>query len=134
MAKKSGGAKDRGPRGRAWTVVTFEDLEAWRQRQGLPKKRVADMLGVTNSTYHNWARKIAVATPTTQQRIHALINGGVATRALGGGAAAHDGADSEAVMQSTAQIVNAYLQSAKARLTPEELCSLIRSVSKALTV
>lgn len=131
MGKKRG--RVQGPRTRAWTIVTFDDLEAWRERQGLPKKRVADLLGVTNSTYHNWARKIAVATPSTQQRIHALINGGGAP-AAGSTLAApvHNGGDSHAVLASTAQIVNAYLQAQKAQLTPEELCALIRSVSQAL--
>lgn len=31
---------DRRGRSRAWTIVSFEELEAWRQRHNLPKKRV----------------------------------------------------------------------------------------------
>lgn len=135
MTRRGSSAPD--GRARSWTVVTFEELEAWRQRHGLPKKRVADRLGVTNSTYHNWARGIAVATPATQHKIHALINGGEVMPRAGapahnGGAASHDH-DGSAVLESTAQIVNAYLQSPPAaKLTPEGLCQLIREVTRAL--
>lgn len=137
MAKRGSSAPD--GRSRSWTVVTFDELEAWRQRQGLPKKRVADRLGVTNSTYHNWARGIAVATPATQHKIHALINGGevagvsrASLRPSNGGAERVDN-DGTALLSSTAQIVNAYLQSRPAtKLTPEGLCQLIRDVTKAL--
>ena len=54
---------------REWKDVTFERLDAWRAARKIPKKTMAEMLGVTNSTYHNWARGIAVATPNTQSRI-----------------------------------------------------------------
>lgn len=123
---------DRRGRSRAWTIVSFEELEAWRQRHNLPKKRVADLLGVTNSTYHNWARGMSVATPATQQRIQALIRGG--PEALPQARAPHDGAsrDVAAVLDSTAQIVNAYLMGAKDGLTTDQLCALIREVSRAL--
>ncbi|MCO5169957.1 MAG: helix-turn-helix domain-containing protein [Planctomycetes bacterium] len=133
--KQGGSTPDagNGGRARAWSIVTFAQLEEWRQRQGLPKKRVADLLGVTNSTYHNWARGLAVATPSTQHKIHELINGGrVLLPRANGGPAAHNGSDEEAVLTSTAQIVNAYLQASTARLTPEQLCQLIRDVSRAL--
>lgn len=135
MAKRGSSAPD--GRARSWTVVTFAELEAWRQGQGLPKKRVADRLGVTNSTYHNWARGIAVATPATQHKIHALITGAPdgalrsSARHNGGLDRVEDGA--LAVLASTAQIVNAYLHSGPAgKLTPDDLCQLIRDVTKAL--
>lgn len=141
----NGGGRARRPvdgdgRSRAWTIVSFDDLEAWRQRQHLPKKRVADLLGVTNSTYHNWARGIAVATPATQQRIFDLIRGGAA-RAVPArtngivlpAATHHNGAgEVEAVLTSTAQIVNAYLIGTRPDLDTEQLCTLIREVSRAL--
>jgi transcriptional regulator with XRE-family HTH domain len=136
MTRRGSSAPD--GRARSWTVVTFEELEAWRQRQGLPKKRVADRLGVTNSTYHNWARGIAVATPATQHKIHALINGAELPDAARAGSRPWNGADASvrdgsAVLSSTAQIVNAYLQSrTAAKLTPEGLCQLIRDVTRAL--
>lgn len=139
MTRRGSSAPD--GRARSWTVVTFEELEAWRQRHGLPKKRVADRLGVTNSTYHNWARGIAVATPATQHKIHALINGAevvIGPRAArsdswGNGHADASDHDGSAVLSSTAQIVNAYLQSRPAaKLTPEGLCQLIREVTRAL--
>jgi len=138
MAKRGSSSGD--GRTRSWTVVTFAELEAWRQRQGLPKKRVAGRLGVTNSTYHNWARGIAVATPATQHKIHALINGAVdaldtprsSARAHNGGSEHLDNGGS-AVLESTAQIVNAYLQSRPAtKLSTDGLCQLIRDVTTAL--
>lgn len=128
-------------RSRAWTIVTFDELEAWRQRQNLPKKRVADLLGVTNSTYHNWARGIAVATPATQQRIFDLIRGGAvalpAARTSGivlptVGPTPNGAGEVEAVLSSTAQIVNAYLLGTKPDLSTDQLCTLIREVSRAL--
>jgi hypothetical protein len=129
-----GGANGAGTTsGRAWTIVSFADLESWRVRRGLPKRVVADMLGVTNSTYHNWARGIAVAMPSTQQRIHGLINGGAAAAyAAPGGASAADGVN-RAVLESTAAIVNAYVGAARSKLSQEALCALIRDVSRALT-
>lgn len=138
--RSDGGASaDESGKGRAWTVVTFADLEGWRQRHGLPKKRVADLLGVTNSTYHNWARGMAVATPATQHKIHDLINGGSVPTArpaagLLQGGSGGNGADGQAVLTSTAQIVNAYVQRVGTdRMTPDDLCKLIRDVSRALT-
>lgn len=128
-------------RSRAWTIVTFDELDAWRQRQSLPKKRVADLLGVTNSTYHNWARGIAVATPSTQQRIFDLIRGNgaalPAARTNGivlpvVGPRSNGASEVEAVLSSTAQIVNAYLIGTKPDLNTEQLCTLIREVSRAL--
>lgn len=119
---------------RQWSIVTFEDLEAWRQQHRLPKKRVADLLGVTNSTYHNWANARAVATPTTQQKIYALIQAGPPATAgpRGDGLGAHDGHHG-AVLQSAAAIVSAYLRAHGARYDVQGLCDLIKSVTRALS-
>lgn len=139
-AKPRASAQENG-RSRAWTIVNFDELEAWRQKQSLPKKRVADLLGVTNSTYHNWARGIAVATPSTQQRIQELIRNGAPplppARTMGivlpAAGPNHNGVgEVEAVLDSTAKIVNAYLVGTQAKLTTEQLCELIREVSRAL--
>jgi hypothetical protein len=136
MAKKgrTRAAGDGDGRSRQWTIVTFADLEAWRQRHALPKKRVADLLGVTNSTYHNWARDRAVATPTTQQKIYSLIHDGPPAEGAPrkGAGAPHDGRDG-AVLHSAAAIVSAYLRVHGARYDVGALCQLIRSVTRALS-
>jgi len=58
-----------------WTGVTFGDLDAWRAKYGIPKKRLAHFLGVTNSTWHNWQGGRANAMLSVQQRIKDLIAG-----------------------------------------------------------
>lgn len=58
-----------------WTGVTFGDLDAWRAKHSIPKKRLAHFLGVTNSTWHNWQGGRANATLVAQQRIKDLIAG-----------------------------------------------------------
>jgi len=119
MTKKS--SKKRRPR--AWTLVTFEEIEAWRSQRGIPKKRMAELLGVTNSTYHNWARGIAVATPNTQERIRGVLAGG------------NDAAEPEGkaeVIRATGQIVSSYLRSQESGLSVDGLTSIVREVRRAL--
>ena len=52
-----------------WTVVTYKQIEARRQELGLPKSAMAKLLGVTNSTYHNWRRGTTVPHEAQQQAI-----------------------------------------------------------------
>jgi transcriptional regulator with XRE-family HTH domain len=115
-------------RTREWTKVTFEQLDAWREERKIPKKKMAEMLGVTNSTYHNWARGIAVATPNTQERILGVLN-----ETHQGNGASSGGAISPDVMTATGQIVGAYLQSSPSGMTSEALVKLVRDVRRALT-
>ena len=133
---RKGGAPKRGSgeaegtrRKRSWSVVTYEELEAWRERESLPKKRAAELIGVTNSTYHNWARGLAVATPNTQRKIRELIDGeGVSIGAAG----ASNGLQEES-LRTTAQIVTTYLQTQhQDGMDPENLTKLVREVRQAL--
>ncbi|RMG09753.1 MAG: XRE family transcriptional regulator [Planctomycetota bacterium] len=129
--KQSPRKKTSSKRKRTWTKVTFEELDSWRAARGIPKKRMAEMLGVTNSTYHNWARGIAVATPNTQERIRRVLAGEEATAATPGqGPPARCSAE---VMSATGQIVNSYLQTRPSGMTPEKLVELVRQVRSALT-
>jgi len=59
-----------------WSVLSFKELEDWRERLGLSKSVMAEAIGVTNSTYHNWKRGVTVPHASQQedilQRIKAL--------------------------------------------------------------
>jgi transcriptional regulator with XRE-family HTH domain len=133
-SRKSSARKAR--RKPTWGIVTYQELEAWRVKQGLPKKRLAEQLGVTNSTYHNWARGIAVATTKAQQRIKELITTGKISGSAAPTAAASSseggGTPAEAYT-ATAQIVNAFVQTpGGGKLSPDGLIALVREVRQAL--
>ncbi|MGE0710551.1 MAG: hypothetical protein AB7N76_17890 [Planctomycetota bacterium] len=126
MARKKRSSKLDGGRQRQWTIVSFDELDGWRSERGIPKKRMAEMVGVTNSTYHNWARGSAVATQNTQERIRAILDGradvnGDGTQVVRGEVAA-----------ATGTIVAAYLGNRKRELSSEELSKLVREVRRAL--
>ncbi len=131
--KKSPGA--RRPRGdgkrkrREWTVTTFDELDAFRAKHGIPKKKMAELLEVTNSTYHNWARGIAVATPKTQQRIRRIIDAGPPSA---NGEAGHEAMSRPEVMEATGRIVQSYLAAKPQNMTIEKLVELVREVRTAL--
>ncbi len=130
MAKKKRKKAAKKRRTREWIKVTFETLDGWRAARNIPKKKMAEMLGVTNSTYHNWARGVAVATPNTQDRILRVIGGS--------GHASHaDTGDPNAgpeVMAATGQIVKSYLDTRPTGMTVDKLVKLVRDVRTALTV
>ena len=117
-------------RKRAWVRVTFEELDAWRERRKIPKNRMAEKLGVTNSTYHNWARGIAVATPNTQERIRGIIDG---VSGAPGSAASGGWVQSPEALATTGKIVRSYLETRPAGMNQEKLKKLIRDVRSALT-
>lgn len=112
---------------RAWTRVTFDELDEWRANRGIPKKKMAEMLGVTNSTYHNWARGIAVATPSTQERIREFLDRGGRN-----GARNHHKPGESHVMAATGQIVASYLEAKQGSLSEDKLIRLVREVKRAL--
>lgn len=107
--------------------MTYAELDAWRAERNIPKKRMAEMVGVTNSTYHNWARGVAVATPNTQERIRALISG----KPDASSASAPDPAKSEVVL-ATGQIVASFLSQREESLSVDGLAELVREVRRAL--
>ena len=71
----------------SWGVVSFKKIEEWRTKLGLSKSGMAEALGVTNSTFHNWRRGTTVPHSNQQDdialRLDALErNAGVAPLAL----------------------------------------------------
>jgi len=52
-----------------WSLTTFNKIEKARSSLGLSKVAMSKMLGVTNSTYHNWKKGTAVPHETAQQEI-----------------------------------------------------------------
>ncbi len=115
-------------RPRAWTLVTFADLEVWREASGLPKKRAAEHLGVTNSTYHNWARGIAIPNTNTQKKVRETIDKGDPAKVNHNG---NGHASNEAGVRATAEIVTAYLGVNGKTVNCEELPRLVRAVRQA---
>lgn len=59
-----------------WSLVTFKQIEGWRTKLKLSKAGMAEALGVTNSTYHNWRRGTTIPHVNQQegilQRLEAL--------------------------------------------------------------
>lgn len=57
-----------------WSVISFKKIEEWRTKLDLPKSGMAEALGVTNSTYHNWQRGTTVPHASQQEEILQRIN------------------------------------------------------------
>lgn len=130
-ARKGASAKRRGGPSRSWSLVTFAEMDAWRDDRNIPKKKMADLVGVTNSTYHNWARGSAVATLNTQERIRNLLDsGGVGAVGASNGASA----GRPEVISATGQIVASFLSNKKREASLEELTRVVREVRRALEV
>lgn len=68
--KKAAAKKDPGKTKKPkWSLVTFAKIEKWRVKLGLSKSGMAEALGVTNSTFHNWRRGTTVPHPNQQEEI-----------------------------------------------------------------
>ncbi|MBI4122296.1 MAG: helix-turn-helix transcriptional regulator [Parcubacteria group bacterium] len=115
-----------------WTIADIDDLEGWREQRRIHKKEMARMLGVTNSTYHNWLRGISVATPSTQRRIKLLMeSNGSATMVPTTARSSQDAADRDAIARTVGTIMAAYVE-ADTNLTVDQLVGTIRRVRQEL--
>jgi DNA-binding transcriptional regulator YiaG len=56
-----------------WGVISFKEIEEWREKLGLTKSGMALALEVTNSTYHNWRRGTTVPHASQQDDIFARV-------------------------------------------------------------
>jgi len=56
-----------------WSVVTYKQIEARRTELGYSKSAMAELLSVTNSTYHNWRRGTTVPHANQQETIKTVI-------------------------------------------------------------
>ncbi|MEZ6188538.1 MAG: helix-turn-helix transcriptional regulator [Planctomycetota bacterium] len=116
----------------SWSVISFAEIERWRTSHDLPKRRMAELLGVTNSTYHNWARGKAVPTVNAQRKLRATLDGpqaGASQDEQAGGASAVQAE----TLRATAAIVNTYLETHPGKLSPEQMTHLIREVRAAVS-
>lgn len=66
-------SKKKGKKQPEWTAISFNKVEEWREKLGLSKSAMAEALGVTNSTYHNWQRGDSVPYESIQERIKERI-------------------------------------------------------------
>lgn len=109
----------------AWTVVTFDELERYRKRRGLSKKAMADLCGVTNSTYHNWQRGTCAAFPRIQRHIRKVIDGSHAQYqpARQPAPVLH-----EAQLNAIRTVVCAYIES-NPEMTPDTLVDVVGAVA-----
>jgi DNA-binding XRE family transcriptional regulator len=56
-----------------WSEVTFNQIEKRRKELGLSKSAMAQAIGVTNSTFHNWQRGTTVPHSTQQEQIKGIL-------------------------------------------------------------
>ncbi len=111
-----------GKRKQEWTLLTFKDLEEWRERKGLSWKEAAGALGVTDGTWGNWKRKSSAPTKSTQARALEVINTP---------APVAEPKSTDVAMQTTAQIVTTFL-AANQKVSGDELVKMVRGVRQAV--
>jgi DNA-binding XRE family transcriptional regulator len=58
-----------------WSILTYARIERRRKELGLSKAAMAEALGVTNSTYHNWRRGTTVPHPNQQELLKVKMLG-----------------------------------------------------------
>ncbi|MBX3467071.1 MAG: helix-turn-helix domain-containing protein [Planctomycetes bacterium] len=123
--------KKRGRGGRpkgTWERVQPAELVAYRQRRGLSRVRLAQLLGVSPTTIVNWELGHGVATPSAQDRLRELLDApdGAASPVL----AAAGGDERADAIEATGRIVVAYLGGA--HVDRDALPDLVREVRTAL--
>lgn len=69
MAKRSGGGRKPGK----WTVVTPDEIRAFRQEHQISRSRLAGALGVSSTTIQNWETDNGVAMPRLQEKVAELL-------------------------------------------------------------
>jgi DNA-binding transcriptional regulator YiaG len=74
VAEKAVKAKSTSTKKPNWSIVTYKQIEARRTELGYSKSAMASMLGVTNSTYHNWRRGTTVPHSSQQEQIADLLS------------------------------------------------------------
>ncbi|MEZ6188429.1 MAG: helix-turn-helix transcriptional regulator [Planctomycetota bacterium] len=139
-AKATKAAGQRPGRRRAeWKHTNFAAIEGWRKQHKLPKYRMAELLGISNGTYHNWARGRAVPSLATQRKIKSVLSGAPtagASEAAAAGAPAAAGVGSPIrgdALRAATEIVNTYLQTHPGKLSPDRFTQLIRDVLVAVS-
>jgi len=56
-----------------WSVMTYKQIEARRVELGYSKSAIAELLSITNSTYHNWRRGTTVPHANQQETIKTVL-------------------------------------------------------------
>lgn len=128
--KKAPGARRGGRKPGRWELLTPKELFEFRKQHGLSRAKLADQLGVSTTSIQNWETGRA-ASMKIQRRLRDLMDGKAAPVA-NPGASANATATSSAI-ETTGNIVAAYLANQEAALPPAQLAKLVRSVRVALT-
>lgn len=137
---KTGGAASkkaspaRGRRRADWKHTSFAEIEAWRTENRLPKYRTAELLGISNGTYHNWAKGRAVPSLSTQRKLKEMIQGPAPSGGGGGGGGEPDAAPARnEALRAATEILNTYLETHPGKLSPDRFTRLVREVLMAVS-
>ena len=126
-SKSKSAKKGSSARRPSWSIVTYDQIEEWRKKQGLPKKRMATLLGVTNSTYHNWARGIAVATYNTQRKIRDVLDRDTVPSGVASAPRRKSGPNPNP-NGTRADLVKTYIAANPGKVSPDEMIELLDRV------
>ncbi|MCA8920294.1 MAG: helix-turn-helix transcriptional regulator [Planctomycetes bacterium] len=141
-AKGQAKASKRAGRRRAdWKHTTYAAIETWRKANHMAKYRMAELLGISNGTYHNWASGRAVPSLSTQRKIKAVISAPATSAARPASAASASpraagsaGAPrASETLRAATELVNTYLQTHPGKLSPDRFTSLVREVLGAVS-
>ncbi len=134
--KKTRASKKNTPSGRRggrkpgrWELLNPEELLEFRKQRGLSRAKLADQLGVSTTSIQNWETGRA-ASMKIQRKLRDLIDGKAAP--VTEAAVSTPTAASNAI-ETTGNIVAAYLANQKAAMQPAQLAKLVRSIRVALT-
>ena len=115
-----------------WVLVTPEEIETYREREGLSPFRLAvERFRVNLPTLEGWLSGKEVPNLAQQQRVRGVLDGSL--REPGWLAGDGEGAPTRGgLVRTTGTIVSAYLESRGKSISPEDLVVLVREVRSAL--
>ena len=118
-----------------WAYVTLAEIEEFRLKNHLTKKKLADLIGVTNSTIHNWYQDKAIPTPNRQRQMRSMVDGppprSIPTPWSPRPIRTHTTAEHTATVHTAGQIVQSYLRISN-KLQPDQVKELVRGVMAGL--
>lgn len=117
------------PRRAPWQLVSREELEAYRVREGLSKTGLARRIGVSDNKVWEWSKEGRSPSLETQHKIRALLDGPLSTSRSASEIADVPGSPSE--QEKILDLLLASMATGR-RVMPSELPALIRGMKEAL--